>query len=237
MASDNHGKGWISLYRSITDHWIFNNDKYFKWWVLILFEVNHKPNKFTRNYKVYDIKRGQSVNSLRRWATLFNATPKTVSKFFKMLESDAMITLKKIGKGKQALSLLTVRNYEEYQVSGKQEVPQEGNKEETKGKQRLPTNNNDNNGNNDNKEAIRLKFQEWSKDNDLDWTKVEDQFNLAWDYYTERSWVNKNNDPVENRYMAIRNNWFEKMSEFKKKKSRLYEITEGTVERTEYKPQ
>lgn len=149
---ENYSTGWISVYRSIKDHWVFENDKYFKWWVLMLFEVNHSDNKFTRNYNVYTIKKGQSVNSLRTWSLLFKTSPKTVSKFFKLLESDAMICVEKIGKGKQALSLITIENYSTYQAPSKQALPQEVNKKETKSKQTLPTNNNGNNENNDNKE-------------------------------------------------------------------------------------
>lgn len=162
---ENYGSGWVSIYRSIKNHWIFDNDKYFKWWVIMLFEVNHKDRKFTRYYNIYDIKRGQSCNSLRTWAELFKTTPKTVSKFFDMLEKDKMIYSEKIGKGKQALTLVTIANYIDYQNKSKQDLPQEVNTEETRSKQDLPTNNNANNynnGNNVNKKEI---------DFDLFWEK------------------------------------------------------------------
>lgn len=155
---ENYQTGWISLYRSIKNHWIFENDKYFKWWVIILFEVNHDPKKFQRGYEVFTIESGQSTNSLRTWANLLNTTPKTVSNFFKLLEKDNMLKREKIGKGKQSLTLVTVENYKQYQKRSKQELPQEVNKEETKGKQTLPTNNNDNNDNNVNKEYYKGAF-------------------------------------------------------------------------------
>lgn len=148
---ENYGNGWISLYRSVKKHWIFENDKYFKWWVIMLFEVNHSEKKFNRYYEIHTIKKGQSVNSLRTWSELFKTTPKTVSKFFTLLEKDSMISLEKIGKGKQALSLVTIENYTQYQRQSKQDLPQGGNKEETESKQDLPTNNNGNKDNNDNK--------------------------------------------------------------------------------------
>lgn len=172
---ENYSSGWISLYRSIQKHWIYDNDKYFKWWVVMLFEVNHSPNKFTRDYKVYTINKGQSSNSLRRWSELFKTTPKTVSKFFKLLESDSMIRLEKIGKGKQALTLVTIENYCNYQRSSKQDLPQEVNKEYTRSKQGLPTNNKDNNENNDNKEKSFEFF--WSTyPNKVAKTKCKDKF-------------------------------------------------------------
>lgn len=148
---ENYGNGWISLYRSVKKHWIFENDKYFKWWVLMLFEVNHSDKKFNRYYQIHTIKKGQSVNSLRTWGNLFGTTPKTVTKFFNLLEKDKMISLEKIGKSTQALTLITIENYAQYQGQSKQEIPQRVNKEETNGKQTLPTNNNGNNYNNENK--------------------------------------------------------------------------------------
>lgn len=142
---ENYRTGFISLYRSILNHWVFKDEKYLKWWIIMLFEVNHTEQKITRYYSVYSIKRGQSCNSLRTWANLFECSVKTVTKFFKLLESDGMISLCKIGKGKQALTLINITNYNDYQQKKKQELPQgvtQG------GIQGLPSNNNDNNYNN-----------------------------------------------------------------------------------------
>ena len=209
---ENYKAGWISLYRSIQRHWIYENDKYFKWWVVMLFDVNHSDNKFTRDYKVHTIKRGQSVNSLRRWSELFLTTPKTVSKFFKLLESDGMIKMEKIGKGKQSLTLITIKNYGNYQGASKQDLPQEVNKKSTKGKQDLPTNNNDNNE----KELLLDKFKHWAVDSNLDQTKVEDAFLNAWDYYESLEWKDKNGKEVKNKQQKIRTVWFKDLSKFRK---------------------
>ena len=220
--NENYGNGWIKLYRSIKDHWVFENEKYLKWWVIMLFEVNHSERKFTRNYEVYTIKQGQSVNSLRTWADLFKCTPKTVSKFFKLLESDAMISVKKIGKGKQALSLITIDNYGTYQGASKQTLPQEVNKEETKSKQTLPTNKNVKNYKNEKNsdkfdyKYLDAKFREFAKNKNLDSVKVLEQFDAAFDYYEDKNWVNSKGKPVKDPYMTIRNNWFKRLSEFAK---------------------
>lgn len=171
---ENYGTGWISIYRSIKNHWIFENEKHLKWWLIMLFEVNHTEKKITRYYNVYDIKKGQSCNCLRTWANLFNCTPKTVSKFFKLLEKDNMINIEKIGKGKQALTLITITNYSNYQGSGKQGLLQDVNKEETRSKQTLPTNNNDNNYNNVNND-----------------NKYLDSFSKFWDAYDKKTGKDK----------------------------------------------
>lgn len=108
----------------------------------MLMEVNHSPKKFALGYDLVDVKRGESVRSLRGWAELFNSTPKTVSKFFKLLEKDDMISRKTIGKGKRTTTRININNYDQYQP--KQET-QRTIQPTSLSKQNRPTNNNDNN--------------------------------------------------------------------------------------------
>lgn len=137
--------GWITLDRGITNHWIFQDEKKFKWWIIMLIEANHTDNKFVLGNEVFQVKRGQSCNSLRTWAKLFNVTPKTVNDFFKLLKKDKMISQEIIGKGKQSTTLVTIENYNNYQQEGKHKLLHEVNAEETQGKRKLPTNKNENN--------------------------------------------------------------------------------------------
>jgi len=150
---ENYKTGWIALYRSLMSHWIWNKDKMLKWWITMLFEVNHSDNKFILGYEVFDIKRGQSANSLRTWANIFNCSTKTVSKFFNLLEKEKMISVKIIGKGKQSTTLITIDLYDEYQ----KKVNATDYAKETKGKRKRDTNNNVNNVNND-IDSRKLKF-------------------------------------------------------------------------------
>jgi len=108
-------KGWIKIERSIKDHWLFQNDKFFKWWILMLIEVNHKDNECLIGYSLHKVKRGQSLKSLRTWATIFNCGTKQVINFFQLLETDKMITKKTVGKGKHSTTLINIDNYGQYQ--------------------------------------------------------------------------------------------------------------------------
>lgn len=150
-TQENYGLGWISLYRSIKNHWIFENDKWFKWWVLILFEVNHSESKITVGYKVHNLKKGQSAKSIRTWANLFNCGTKQATNFFNLLEKDEMITREILGKGKQSTTLINITNYNNYQDQEKRKRHSKGNAKETQEKRKRHTDNNDNNYNNDNK--------------------------------------------------------------------------------------
>ena len=97
---DNYGKGWISLYRSIKDHWVWSDPVKLKWWLTVLFEVNHTESKVAIGYNLVDCKRGQSTKSLRTWGNEFGCGTKAVTKFFDMLEKDGMIKRETVGKGK-----------------------------------------------------------------------------------------------------------------------------------------
>jgi len=152
---ENYGSGWIKLHRSIKNHWLFNNDKFFKWWVILLIEVNHKDNKIQLGYNLHEIKRGQSAKSLRSWAKLFNSEVKQVVKFFDLLESDNMIKREILGKGKQSTTLINIENYSTYQGSSEtQETTQRTTREPRNEPRERGTNNNDNKDNNVKNEII-----------------------------------------------------------------------------------
>ena len=138
-------KGWIKLNREIENHWIFQDEKKLKWWLLLLIKVNHKDQKFMFGNKLHIIKRGQSAYSLRTWAQILNTTAKTVSSFFRMLENDNMIEVTSIQPSKQsgihANTLITIVNYEKYQsnnvdeettitTTSKQQLPQQVNNDD-----------------------------------------------------------------------------------------------------------
>jgi len=103
--------GWIKLYRDIKDHWIWEKDNRFKWWIDILLTVNHKDTKILIGNKLIECKRGQSVMSLETWAKRWNVTKKTVKDFFELLQKDSML----VHENLQISTRITVCNYDRYQ--------------------------------------------------------------------------------------------------------------------------
>jgi hypothetical protein len=108
--------GWIKIERAITEHWIYSDPIKFRWWITILINVNYKDSKFILGNKLYDLPKGSSVNSLRTWASILNTGVKSVNSFFTLLENDAMISKKILGKGKQSTTLINITNYGKYQI-------------------------------------------------------------------------------------------------------------------------
>jgi len=146
--------GWISINREISGHWIFDDSEYFKAWICILLEVNHEPGRTVIKKKTLECDRGESLKSLETWGTLFGSWSKgKVNRFFKLLESHDMITL----KNEHVTTRLSVCNYTTYQNTRNASGAADG----TQTERTRTTNNNDNNKNNDNKEPYATMIKEW----------------------------------------------------------------------------
>ena len=141
-------KGWISLHRSIEDHWLYpKNRKFTKYeaWIDILLETNHSDQKVLIKGTLITCKRGESIRSMKEWAKRWNWSKSNVKRFFDLLESDSMIEYKNV----QITTHLTVCNYDSYQDSRNATETQVERKRNASGTQ-VDTNNNVNNSNNDN---------------------------------------------------------------------------------------
>lgn len=108
-------RGWIKLHREILDHWIWQDEKYFRWWVIILMHVNHESVKFPVGSEIMICGPGESFRSIEEWSSLFMCSKKTVFKFFGLLKNDGMIDTKILGSGNRRKHLLTVINWGKYQ--------------------------------------------------------------------------------------------------------------------------
>ncbi|WP_423128232.1 hypothetical protein [Gaoshiqia sp. Z1-71] len=141
-------KGWISIHREIQEHWVWQNEKYLKWWLTIILNVNHEPKKFPVGTELHVCKPGQSFRSVEQWTDMFSCSKPTTLKFFEMLKNDGMIQTEIMGRGNRRKHLLTVVNWVKYQQM------ETGNFTETvpetlpKQNPNVPSNNNENNENN-----------------------------------------------------------------------------------------
>lgn len=107
-------KGWIKIYRSIKDHWLYPKNRpmtELEAWITILLEVNHEEEKVKIGNEVLDCHRGEKLYSLDSWGKIFGWNKSKVRRFFNTLETDTMIVQKPTHKTTQ----ITVCNYESYQ--------------------------------------------------------------------------------------------------------------------------
>lgn len=125
--------GWIKIHRSITDHWLYTEKRCFskfEAWNDILLTVNYSESKIIIKGKIYEIKRGESILSFESWGKRWNWDKSKVRRFFNLLQSDKMISL----KCDNITTHLTVCNYDNYQSTGNADETQakrESNTDET----------------------------------------------------------------------------------------------------------
>lgn len=151
--------GWISLHRSIEDHWTFKEDRVFskfEAWVDILLMVNHKDQKVLLGNELIMVKRGQKITSIRKLCDRWSWSNKKVKNFLNVLEGDGMLSVKSDTKK----TVLTVANYDVYQNENLKKRHESDTKATPKHHgsnteaSRMHTNNNDNNANNANNDSI-----------------------------------------------------------------------------------
>ena len=152
----NEKKGWISLHRKITDHWLYQEKRVFskfEAWIDILLQVNHAEAKIVIQNTLFTIKKGQSINSLETWSKRWNWNKSMTRRFLKTLENDGMVKLRNEFK----TTRLTVCKFEDYQDkrnADETQMKRIRNADETQ----LTPNNNDNKNNNENNENKDIDF-------------------------------------------------------------------------------
>ncbi len=107
-------EGWIKLNRSIQSHWIYSEKRKFskyEAWIDILMTVNFSDNKCLIKGTLYEIKRGESILSMDKWAKRWNWDKSAVRRFFNLLKIDNMIEF----KSDNTTTHLKVCKYESYQ--------------------------------------------------------------------------------------------------------------------------
>lgn len=146
--------GWISLHRSIENHWMFQEKRTFskfEAWIDLLMMVNHKDNKVLLGNELITVKRGQKITSIRQLCDRWSWSNNKVKNFLNLLEADGMLIVKSDTKK----TVVTIAKYDLYQNEDLQKRHQSDTKashlhhDSDTNASRTHTNNNDNNVNNE----------------------------------------------------------------------------------------
>lgn len=195
-------QGWVSIHRSLFDHWIWTDkgefDKRSAWIDLILM-VNHEDKKVLINGKLETIKRGQRITSLNKLAERWKWSRKKVTNFLNLLEEDGMIIAKK-EQGKY--TVITIVNYSFYQDDNIQKEQLKNNRGTTEEQVRNINNNERIMINNDNKEIeiYILNILERTLDKKISQSSVKkliknygaDNVKLLAEKINESTWLKEN---------------------------------------------
>ncbi|HDC9537198.1 TPA: DnaD domain-containing protein [Staphylococcus aureus] len=150
--------GWISIDRSIQNHWLFKEKRTFskfEAWIYLLMEANHSKAKVPIGNQIVTVERGQRLTSILTLSDLFNWSRFKVKIFLDLLESDGMLEVKTTSK----YTLITIVNYDFYQSEQGRNQHQndikptskqhQSNINPTSKQHQTNTNNNDNKDNNE----------------------------------------------------------------------------------------
>lgn len=170
------GQGWIKLHRKLRDCDLWNCEPFSRGqaWVDILLMVNHDDKKVVLGSQVKVVKRGQTITSIRKLSDKWQWGNKKTLAFLGQLEELDMIHRESDTKK----TLLTVINYDDYQLVG-------NTKEYTKG------NTNDNtNDHTDNTQTINKRNIKNKKENNMSkkehQNEVDKLFESVWNLYIRK---------------------------------------------------
>ena len=200
-------EGYISIYRDLQKHWIWQDVNHLKWWLTILMNVNHASTKFPVNNELITCNPGESFRSIEGWTMLFGCSKKTTIKFFLLLESDNMIERKILGSGNRRKHLISVLNWLKYQRKELKTTP-EG---YSAIHQKVTPNNNDNNENK-NRVVKNIRFSPPTLQEVKEYFS-EKEYSLfaaqrAFEYYSEANWKDSTGKQVKNWKQKMIAVWF-----------------------------
>lgn len=121
-------RGYILLHRTIDKSWIGKDPVSLALWVKLLVWANYKEgSKVKFKGEIVRLKPGQVLTTTKQLAEEFSVGRATVENRIKLMIKDGSILQQNSNKGR----LITICNWEKYQVSKKQEQQQNDNKTET----------------------------------------------------------------------------------------------------------
>lgn len=150
------GQGWIKLHRKIRDCDAIWDDKPFsrgQAWIDLLLMANHEDKEVFFDGAIYEVKRGQRLTSIRKLSEQWGWSRTKTTKFLNELEKVEMLHVKSDTKK----TVLTIVNYDFYQLEEETEKPPKSHREATE-KPQKDTNKNDKELIKNEKENIRAYF-------------------------------------------------------------------------------
>lgn len=110
-----NNEGWVKIYRSLSDHWLWEDKPFSKGqaWIDLLLLVNHSEKKTMIDGRLETVSVGQTITSTRKLCDRWGWSNTKVRNFLKMLENESMIIVKSDSKK----TVINIVNYSAYQDS------------------------------------------------------------------------------------------------------------------------
>lgn len=109
----NDKNGWISLHRSIQNHWLWEEKPFSKGqaWIDLIMLANYEDKKMPYKGEIITCKRGTVNLSISFLAERWGWGREKTREFLKLLESDKMVTV----NATKHRTTITIENYRAYQ--------------------------------------------------------------------------------------------------------------------------
>ena len=106
-------KGWIAVYRSIREHWLYGKEPFDKFHAFIdlIFRAQFEDTKVFVKGQLAELKRGQLLVGSETLSEKWQWSRGKVKRFLNMLESEGMIKQNGTALG----TVVTIENYSKYQ--------------------------------------------------------------------------------------------------------------------------
>jgi len=104
-------EGWISLHRSLLNHWMAEEPEAMALWIRMLLEANHSSVQKMFNGTLINIERGQLIFGLEACNKKTGIKIHKLRKFLNLFEKDSMIRRQRFNK----YSLISITNYDSHQ--------------------------------------------------------------------------------------------------------------------------
>lgn len=127
-------KGWIKIKKDITEHWLWSDSEYLKWWLDLVILSAWNERKVLADGELLILKRGQLATSIRklqlRWAKknklglpVKMPSKKTIQHFLQLLAEDGMVQIQTRVQSLEQIrvhhmTLITICDYVSYDDDG-----------------------------------------------------------------------------------------------------------------------
>lgn len=113
--------GWIGLYRSIINHWIYPKNRAFtkyEAWIDLLLMVNYENKRVFIGEDLIECDKGEIITSQCKLMKRWSWSKSKLLKFFSVLENDKMCTIKSDNK-KTSIKICNYINYQDFKEIAK----------------------------------------------------------------------------------------------------------------------
>lgn len=129
--------GWIKLDRGILDHWVFEDDRTYRFFTYLLLKAAFKDGKQMVGKNLIDLKAGQVVVGRNATSAKLSLSPAEYRTVLSRLSRGGLITTKSTNKN----TLVTIVKYSKYQGENQQINQQNGQLDSQQTTSKQPANN------------------------------------------------------------------------------------------------